>query len=80
MKDKDKIVTQILLVAVEYNLDIININFANISQFKDAVEFTFKDKQRTFIIRYSYENDNKYEVNNFVRFFRNELDKILKEE
>ena len=79
MKDRNKILTQILIVAEEYDLEIININFTN-NALKDAVALTYKHNHKKFIVIYSYEKDDIYEVNSFASYFRNELDKRIKEE
>ena len=79
MKDRNKIITQILIVAEEYDLEIININFKN-NVFKDLVELTYKHDHKKFIVIYSYEKDDIYDVNDFIRFFKNDLDKKLMEE
>ena len=80
MKDRNKILIQILIVANHYDIEIININFININVIKTKVEFTIKHKQHKFIFRYLYEKDNKYGINSFGRYFRDELDRRLKEE
>ena len=79
MKDRNKILTQISIVAEEYDLEIININFTN-NVFKDLVTLTYKHDHKKFIVIYSYEKDDIYEVNSFANYFRNDLDKKLKEE
>ena len=76
MKDRNKILTQILIVAEEYGLEIININFRNINELKDKVKLTFEYEYNQFILIYSYEKDDIYKVNSFGIYFRNELDKI----
>ena len=78
MNDRNKLLTQILIVAEEYDLEIININFTN-NALKDAVALSFKHDYKKFLVIYSYEKDDIYEVNSFARFFRNELDKKIKE-
>ena len=77
MKDKNKILTQILIIAEEYDLEIININFTN-NTLKDAVTLSFDHKK--YIIIYSYDKDDIYEINSFASYFRNDLDEKLKEE
>ena len=79
MNDRNKILSQILIVAEEYDLEIININFTN-NVFKDLVTVTYKHEHKKFIVIYSYEKDDIYEVNSFATYFRNDLDKKLKEE
>ena len=79
MKDRNKIITQILIDAEDYGLEIININFKN-NVFKDLVELTYKHDHKKFLVIYSYEKDDIYEVNSFATYFRNDLDKKLMEE
>ena len=79
MNDRNKILSQILIVAVEYDLEIININFTN-NAFKDLVELTYKYDHKKFLVIYSYEKDDIYEVNSFANNLRNDLDKKLMEE
>ena len=79
MKDRNKILTQILIVAEEYDLEIININFTS-NKFKDLVAVTYKHNYKKFIVIYSYEKADIYEVNSFASYYRNELNKRLKEE
>ena len=79
MKDRNKILTQILIVAEDYDLEIININFRNIIELKDKVKFTFEYEYNQFILIYSYEKNDIYKINSFASYFRNELDKRLKE-
>lgn len=78
MKDRNKILTQLLIVTEEYDLEINNINFTNINSLKDIVEFTFEDENNKFTLKYSYEKDDIYKINNFANYFRNEFDGILK--
>ena len=80
MKDRNKILTQILIVAEDYGLEIININFRNINELKDKVKFTFEYGHNQFILIYSYEKNDIYKINSFASYFRNELIKRLKEE
>ena len=79
MKDRNKILTQILIVSEEYDLEIININFRNINELKDKVKFTFEYGYNQFILIYSYEKNDIYKINSFASYFRNELNKRLKE-
>ena len=79
MKDRNKILTQILIVAEEYDLEIININFTN-NVLKDAVALSFKYDHKKFLVIYSYEKNDIYKINSFASYFRNELNKRLKEE
>ena len=78
MKDRNKILTQILIVAEEYDLEIININFTN-NVLKDAVALSFKYEHKKFLVIYSYEKNDIYKINSFASYFRNELNKRLKE-
>ena len=79
MRDRNKLLTQILIVGEEYDIEIININFTN-NVFKDLVAVTYKHEHKKFLVIYSYEKDDIYEVNSFASYFRNELNKRLKEE
>ena len=79
MKDRNKILTQILNVAEEYDLDIININFTS-NVLKDVVVITYKDVYGKSLVIYSYEKNDIYKINSFASYFRNELNKRLKEE
>ena len=79
MRDRNKILTQILIVAEDYDLEIININFRNINELKDKVKFTFEYEYNQFILIYSYEKNDIYKINSFGTYFRNELNKRLKE-
>ena len=77
MNDRNKLLSQILIVAEEYDLEIININFTN-NVLKDAVILSYKYDHSKFLVIYSYEKDNIYEVNNFASYFRNDLDEKIK--
>ena len=79
MKDRSKILTQILIVVEQYDLEIVNINFTNVNTLKDKVEFTFKHEQDKIIFRYLYEKDGIYGINSFANHLRNELNNRLKE-
>ena len=74
MKDRNKIITQLLIVAEDYDIEIIKINFTNINSIMDEVEFTFKIKHKNFMIKYPYEKDNMYEVNSFGCYIKCKLD------
>ena len=78
MKDRNKLLTQILIVSNNYGLEINKINFININSLKDIVEFTFEDENNKFTLKYSYEKNDIYKINNFANYFRNEFDDILK--
>ena len=80
MKDRNKIITQILIVAEDYGLEIININFRNITSKMDRVEFTFKYDHDKFIIKFSYEKDNMYDVITAGRYINYKLQELLMEE
>ena len=79
MKDRNKILSQIINVAEEYDLDIININFTS-NALKDVVVITYKDDHGKSLVIYSYEKNDIYKINSFASYFRNELNKRLKEE
>ena len=51
MKDRNKILTQILNVAEEYDLEIININFTS-SVLKDVAVITYKDEHGKSLVIY----------------------------
>ena len=78
MKDRNKILSEIINVVEEYDLDIININFTS-NVLKDAVVITYKDDHGKSLDMYLYEKDDIYEVISFPSYFRNDLDKKLKE-
>ena len=80
MKDRNKILTQLLIVAEEYDLEIININFTNINVLKDEVEFTFKFEDDKIIINYSYEKDNDHNINSFGYCIKSIIGESLKED
>ena len=80
MKDRNKLLLQILDFAEYYGLEIININFTNINELKDEIEFTFKIEHNKFTIKYSYKKHNMYAVNSVECFIKYKLSEILKEE
>ena len=80
MKDRNKILSQLLIVAEEYDLEIINIEFKNINSISDEIKVKFKIEYNEIIVKYIYETDNMYEVNAFICCFKIKLDVILKEE
>ena len=77
MNDRNKILIQFLIVAEEYDIEIIKINFRNITRILDMVEFTFKNENDKFIIKFSYEKDNMYDVNNVGYYIKNKLRELL---
>ena len=77
MNDRIKILIQFLNVAEEYDIEIIKINFRNISSILDEVEFTFKNEHDKFIIKFSYEKDNMYDVNSVGRYIKYKLGELL---
>ena len=77
MNDRNKILIQFLLVAEEYDIEIIKINFRNITRILDEVEFTFKNEHDKFIIKFSYEKNNMYDVNSVRRYIKNKLEELL---
>ena len=80
MNDRNKILTQILIVVEDYDLEIITINFRNINSIMDEVEFTFKIEHDKFTIKYLYEKGNMYDVNSAGCYIKYKLGEILKEE
>lgn len=80
MKDRNKIITQLLFVSEEYDLDIINIYFRDINSLKDEVEIIFKNEHDNFIINYSYEKDNVHNINSFGLCIKSIIDNSIKEE
>ena len=80
MKDRNKIITQLLIVAEDYDIEIIKINFTNINSIMDEVEFTFKIEQDKFIVKYPYEKDNMYEVNSVGCYIKYKLGEFIMEE
>ena len=80
MKDRNKILTQLLIVAEEYDLEIISIEFKNINSISDEIKVKFKIEYDKIIFKYIYETDNMYEVNAFICCFKIKLHDILKEE
>ena len=77
MKDRIKILIQFLNVAEEYDLEIFKINFRNITRILDEVEFTFKNEHDKFIIKFSYEKNNMYDVNSVGRYIKYKLEELL---
>ena len=77
MNDRNKILMQFLIVAEEYDIEIIKINFRNITSILDEVEFTFKNEHDKFIIKFSYEKNNMYDVNSVGRYIKYKLGELL---
>ena len=80
MNNRNKILTQLLIVSEEYDIEIIKINFRNITRILDQVEFMFKNEHDKFIIKFSYEKDNMYDVNSVGRYIKYKLRELLMEE
>ena len=80
MNNRNKILTQLLIVSEEYDIEIIKINFRNISSIMDDLEFTFKIEHDKFTIKFSYEKDNMYDVNSVGRYIKYKLRELLMEE
>ena len=77
MNNRNKILTQLLIVSEEYNIEIIKINFRNITSILDEVEFTFKNEHDKFIFKFSYEKDNMYDVITAGRYIKYKLGELL---
>ena len=77
MKDRIKILIQFLIVVEEYDIEIIKINFRNITSILDQVEFTFKNEHDKFTIKFSYEKNNMYDVNSVGRYIKYKLEELL---
>ena len=73
MNNRNKILTQLLIVSEEYDIEIIKINFRNITSILDELEFAFKIEHNKFLIKFSYEKDNMYDVNNIGRYIKYKL-------
>ena len=80
MNIRNKLLTQILIVSEEYDIEIININFRNITSTLDVVKFTFKYDHDKFIIEFSYEKDNMHDVITAGRYINYKLQELLMEE
>ena len=77
MKDRNKILTQILIVVEDYNIEIIKINFTNINSITEEVEFTFLIEEEKFTISYIYKKDCMYEVNTAGCYIKCKLRELL---
>ena len=80
MKDRNKIITQLLIFAENYGIEIININFTIINSIMEEVEFVFKIEQNKFTIKYLYEKGNMYDVNSAGCYIKYKLVELLEEE
>lgn len=80
MNDRNKIITQLLVIVEKYDIEIIKINFTNINSIMDEVEFTFKIEHDKFKINYLYEKGNMYEVDFAGCYIKYKLGELLKEE
>ena len=80
MKDRNKILTQLLIFAENYGVEIIKINFTIINSIMDEVEFAFKIEHNKFLIKYLYEKDNMHDVNSVGYYIKYKLVELLKEE
>ena len=80
MKSRNKILLQILLIQQQYDLEILNIEFKNINSISDEVKVKFKIDYDEFSVKYLYEKDNMYDVNNVGCYIKNKLGEFLKEE
>ena len=80
MKDRNKIITQLIIVSEVYDLDIIKINFTNINSIMNEVVCTFKIEDNKFTIKCLYEKNNMYDVNSVGCYIKYKLGELLKEE
>ena len=80
MKDRNKIITQLLIFAENYGVEIIKINFTIINSIMDEVEFSFKIEHNKFLIKYLYEKNNTYDINSVGCYIKYKLGELLKEE
>ena len=80
MKDRNKIISQLLYFAENYGIEIIKINFTIINSIMDEVEFTFKIGHDKFTIKHLYEKGNMYDVNSVGYYIKYKLDEFLMEE
>ena len=90
MKLRNKILTQILIIANQYDIEILSIDFRNNTssyeiklKFKienDEIKLKYKIENDEFIVKYLYTKNDKIEVNKFINYFNEKLCEILKEE
>ena len=73
MKDRNKIITQILVVASQYDIEIMRIEFNSYSFISDKVTVTYKQNNIKQIVSYSFEKGNNQEINTFIKLFTYEL-------
>lgn len=79
MNSRNKILSQILVILQQYDLEILFIEFKNINSITDEVKVKFKIDYDEFLVKYLYEKDNMYEVNAFICYLKYELNERLKE-
>ena len=88
MKDRNKILSQILFIANQYNIEILSIDFRNNTtssneirlKFKienDEIKLKYKIENDEFIVKYLYTKNDKIEVNKFINYFNEKLCVIL---
>ena len=78
MKDRNKILIEILLVSQQYDLDIVRIEFSAGSLLNDKVVITYKINNRKYGVSISYEKDNILEVNEIMYLFTKAVEVALK--
>ena len=77
MEDRSKILTQILIINEQYDIQILSIEFKNINITMEEVNILFKIGPDKFKISYLYSKDDILGVNGFLRYFNNELKEVL---
>ena len=77
MKDRIKILSQILIIANQYDIEILSIDFRNITTSSDEIKLKFKIENDKFIVKYLFTKNDKIEVNKFINYFDEELGDIL---
>ena len=90
MKPRNKILSQILIIANQYDIEILSIDFRNNTssyeiklKFKiknDEIKLKYKIVNDEFIVKYLYTKNDKIEVNKFINYFNEKLCEILKED